>query len=475
MQDSDDEPARCRGILLPTALLNFESSPSSSSSKLGTTGTTRTKSSIADIQARFPQRERQILKLAALMEVALEHSAVQQQATTRTTFVPAPIFITGGAGTGKTCITLELLRHYHHHHQQQQEQEKASSQAGATNPNSATAAAVAASPPPVPIISYLDCATLDANTVDEVVRQAVYDLQQQQYAQSKHHRHQQQSSRHRGSGKKKKKKKNKKCKMAQTVTGAGLGHDNQSATKRLKSPPPSTAKFGNEVVQLELATTTGANDSQKESTNSIESSQMELDDQENNPENKVESCTQDQRQQQQQIPDRRRSLARVAKQQQQDEHLQSKKYPAKIQHNMKQANKRKSNSSSMTAQDIAASSENAMSHSTAPTAAWKLGRLWKRALITTSSGGGVGSSGTVGSAGFWVIDQAHCLFALQMSRKQQQQQQNQAEKPNLLAQILLLPQTLGLNLTIIVISNHLFLDQTRTWSTAAPYSIRLLS
>jgi hypothetical protein len=91
-------------------------------------------------------------------------------------------------------------------------------------------------------------------------------------------------------------------------------------------------------------------------------------------------------------------------------------------------------------------------------------------------GGRGGSSRTVGPAGFWVIDQAHCLFALQMSgRQQQQQQQNQAEKPNLLAQILLFPQTLGLNLTIIVISNHLFLDQTRTWFIAAPCNIRLPS
>jgi hypothetical protein len=89
----------------------------------------------------------------------------------------------------------------------------------------------------------------------------------------------------------------------------------------------------------------------------------------------------------------------------------------------------KSTSVRATAQDMAAST--ATKASGAYTAIWRLGRVWKSLAARRPS--------------VLVLDQVWV-----------------GREPNLLAQFLLLPRQLSMNLTIIVITNNLLLDQTRT-------------
>lgn len=65
-----------------------------------------------------------------------------------------------------------------------------------------------------------------------------------------------------------------------------------------------------------------------------------------------------------------------------------------------------------------------------------------------------------------VLDQAERLFDHTSSNKQSSTHHHSTTMPNILGQLLLLPQTMNLmhHLTIVIISNSLFLDHTRTYA-----------
>lgn len=110
-----------------------------------------------------------------------------------------------------------------------------------------------------------------------------------------------------------------------------------------------------------------------------------------------------------------------------------------------------------------ASNSNSSALSTTPLiAAWNLGKLLQRLVAPPSRGSASGPhTSTTTVALFLVVDQADRLFSLGSSSSMYK---SAADRINFLAQLLLLPRTLGLNLTIICISNSILLEHTGEYS-----------
>jgi Cdc6-like AAA superfamily ATPase len=345
---------------------------------LSASSNTGTESLQQRLKQRYPHREQQIRLLSSHVSATIGQVCRKQDLSAGkcTCYVPAPIFVMGGPGGGKTSIVFDVVESFR------------------DEANSSSAQVVTS--------AYINCATLEPSSIDRLVASAYAQLRPVE-----------------GHGRRRKRKRKTKSKMSSHTPPSQPDDSSMPVNNNVEKPLAA--------VSIETSTGTGA---KQQSTD-------QLDD------NGAISINED--------PSSRRRTQPSRKAKKEDA-------AATAANSVQGTEKKTSGSFKPLASQSGTVSAQVDASSHAVVAAF--GRALQPSL---------GSSNK--KCGFVILDHADRLLSLSTRKVA-------FEQTNYLAELLLLPKVMELNLTVIVITNNCILDGSRKFallSCVSRVSVPLLS